>query len=325
MLLAGYNAGMMLGPETTATYTVAKIIDAMNRDVVITKPPERVVSLAPSVTEILFALGLGDKVVGVTSFCNYPPQVVNMTKEGKIEIVGGYLDLNVEKVIALNPDLVIGLANSMIHTNLKSQFEELGINIVYVKGGDARNDEEVFRDIMIIASIFGVEDRARELIDDIKNEISSVVNQLQALNITRPKVLVLLGPPSWGLWSVGGDTYLGWIIEKVGGVNIADRYSGWPQLSIEYVLEQDPEVIIITLTDTEINVEDVINEIRGSYLSETKAFKEGRIYVVAQEANDILVRPGPRIGKAVNLMAQILHPKIFGEPNISLVYKMRTS
>uniref|UniRef100_A0A7C2ZQ36 Fe/B12 periplasmic-binding domain-containing protein n=1 Tax=Ignisphaera aggregans TaxID=334771 RepID=A0A7C2ZQ36_9CREN len=90
MLLAGYNAGMMLGPETTATYTVAKIIDAMNRDVVITKPPERVVSLAPSVTEILFALGLGDKVVGVTSFCNYPPQVVNMTKEGKIEIVGGY-------------------------------------------------------------------------------------------------------------------------------------------------------------------------------------------------------------------------------------------
>lgn len=295
------------------------VIDALGRVVIFNEVPKRVVSLAPSITEILFALGLGDRVVGVTSYCNHPSQVLKLVEEGKITVIGGYWNPDVEKIIALRPDLVIGSAGTRPHLAIKERLEEIEVNMLYVKGADASDDKEVFIDIAIIAKVFGVEDRAQELINDISSEINYVRKKLVEHNITMQKVLVLLGPPAWGLWSAGGDTFLGWVISSAGGINIAQRFSGWPQLSYEYILAENPDVIIVTGMGTP--PENILKDIEGTPLKETKAFKEGRVYIVDQEAGDILVRPGPRIGKAVKLMAQILYPGIFGKPAIPTVYK----
>lgn len=306
--------------ETVTKLGPISVVDALGRIILFEEKPKRVVSLAPSITEILFALGLGDKIVGVTSYCNYPPDVVKLVEEGRISVIGGYWRPDVEKIIMLKPDLVIGSAGTRPHLDLKERLEGLGIKMVFVKGSNAADDSEIFADISTIASIFGVEDRAVELINSIVDEINYVKKKLAELNIAKSKVLVLLGPPSWGLYSSGGDTFLGWIISTAGGINIAQRFSGWPRLDYEYVLSQDPDVIIIT--GMGLNPQDIMKDIEGTPLAETKAFKEGKVFIVDQEANDILVRPGPRIGKAVKLMAQILYPEIFGNPEVQIVYRL---
>lgn len=304
--------------EKTAPISV---VDALGRVVIFEGPPARVVSLAPSITEILFALGLGGRVVGVTSFCNYPPEVPRLVEEGRLAVIGGYWNPDVEKVIALQPEVVIGSAGTRPHVALIERLEGAGIKTLYIKGAGASSAEDIFMDIATVAKVFGVEERAASLINDIKGEIRSVTDELPSAGLGRAKVLVLLGPPTWGLYSVGGDTFLGWVISTAGGDNIAARYSGWPLLDFEYVLSQDPNVIVVV--GMGLSPEDVIKEVGATPLAETRAFKEGRVYVVSGEAEDVLVRPGPRVGKAVKLMAQIMYPEVFGEPELEAVYKMR--
>lgn len=339
MLLAGIAIGMAISPggstqiATTIHVPITQVvtstrpaqisvIDALGREVVFDGVPKRVVSLAPSVTEILFALGLGDRVVGVTSFCNYPPEVPRLVSEGRISVIGGFWNPDSEKVVSLKPDLVIGSAGTRPHLQLKDLLEEAGIKVVYVYGNDAGSLYDVVRDIRTIARIFGVEDAAEKLIKEIEGEIGSVT--ITIANATRgsagPKVLLLLGPPAFGLYSAGGDTFIGWIISAAGGVNIAGKFSGWPVLDYEYILSNDPDIIVVSAMGT--NYTELIKEIGSTPLAETKAYREGRVYLVDQEANDVLMRPGPRIASAVKLMASIIHPELFGEPETPVVYRM---
>jgi iron complex transport system substrate-binding protein len=124
-------------------------------------------------------------------------------------------------------------------------------------------------------------------------------------------VLHLVGPPSWGLYSTGGDTFIHWLITTAGGINIASQYSGWPRLSYEYILSQDPEIIIIAVHD--VDPKRIFEEIVQTPLTNTTAWKTGRVYVLLDEADDMISRPGPRIADALTLIAKVIHPEIFGE------------
>ena len=331
-LISGYALGWSTSREiytVTITTTITKevrvptsIVDSLGREVVFEGVPSRVVSLAPSITEILFALGLGDKVVGVTSYCNYPPEVPKLVEEGKVTVIGGFWNPDPEKIITLKPDLIIGSAGTPPHIQLKDRFEGLGLKVVYVHGS-TRNIYDLYRDISLIAKIFDVEDRALKLINNIQTEVNNITKKLQEVNITKLKVLILLGPPSWGLISVGGDTFIDWVVSTAGGINIAQRFSGWPKLDYEYIAAQDPDVIIVSAMN--MDYEEIINDMRRTLLVETKAFREGRVYILDKEADDILMRFSPRLGKTVQLIAKILYPEVFGEPDIPVVYKMSTT
>jgi iron complex transport system substrate-binding protein len=331
-LISGYALGLSTSREVytvTITSTITKevrvptsIVDGLGREVVFEGVPSRVVSLAPSITETLFALGLGDRVVGVTSYCNYPPEVPKLVEEGKIAVIGGFWNPDPEKIITLKPDLIIGSAGTPPHVRLKDRFESLGLKIVYIYGS-TRDIYDLYRDISLIAKIFNVEDRASKLVSSIQAEINNVTKKLQDVNVTKLKVLVLLGPPSWGLISVGGDTFIDWVVSTAGGINIARKFSGWPRLDYEYIISQNPDVIIVSAMN--MNYEEVINDMRKTLLIETKAFKEGRVYLLDKEADDILMRFGPRVGKAVQLIAKILYPELFGEPDIPVVYELGTT
>lgn len=334
-LAIGYSIGSQTGDKTGArtvvvterlvevvTTTVPEsriaVIDALGREIVFDRPPTRVVSLAPSITETLFALGLGDKVVGVTSHCDHPPEVLTLVSMGRIAVVGGFWNPDLEKIIALEPDLVIGSSGTGPHLRLKDSLERAGVRVVYIRGNAAVDKHEVYSDIRTLAKIFGVERVAEELIGSMEEEISYVEKATSGGE--RPKVLFLLGPPAWGLYAAGGNTFIDWAIRAAGGANIAGRFSGWPLLDFEFVLSEDPDVIVVSAMG--MNYTALAEEISGTPLAQTSAFRSGRVYLVDLEANDILVRPGPRLGLAVRLLAAILHPGSFGKVEVPVVYRI---
>jgi len=182
------------------------IVDALGRIVVIKEEPKRIVTLSPAITEDVFALGLGKYVVGVDSFSNYPPEVVKLKDEGRIADVGGYWQPDLEKIVELNPDLI--LADAGAHAKLREKFMELGLTVVYVKGGSAGSLEDILSDLGLIAQIFHVEEKAEEVSKELLAQIQDVEEKLTRANATKVKVLVLLGPPSWGYWSAGSGTFI---------------------------------------------------------------------------------------------------------------------
>ncbi|OYT60322.1 MAG: hypothetical protein B6U75_02040, partial [Desulfurococcales archaeon ex4484_217_1] len=281
----------------------------------ISSEPLRVISLSPSITEILFSLNLGSRVIAVDSFSNYPPEVIELKDKGVIQDIGGFWSPDLEKIVALAPDVII--ADSDAHMKFKDKFEELGLNVVFIRGGAAVTVEDILLDIMLVAKVFNVEDNGAKLIQNISEQLITIEEKVK--EASKVKTLVLLGPPSLGLWTVGSGKFLNDIIHRAGGINIAEKYYGWIQLSLEEVISADPEVIIVLVMGTTEDAKAVINEIVNSELSETSAVKNGRVYVLIGEADDIVSRPGPRVAKATLLLAKIIHPDIFGEPLLTAV------
>ena len=296
------------------------IVDALGRIVVIKEEPKRIVTLSPAITEDVFALGLGKYVVGVDSFSNYPPEVVKLKDEGRIADVGGYWQPDLEKIVELNPDLI--LADAGAHAKLREKFMELGLTVVYVKGGSAGSLEDILSDLGLIAQIFHVEEKAEEVSKELLAQIQDVEEKLTRANATKVKVLVLLGPPSWGYWSAGSGTFINYVINVAGGVNIAAKYHGWVKLSLEDIVSENPDVIIVSLMASSEEAKKVIENIMSSELASTNAVKKGNVFVLINEANDMLMRPGPRIVEASKIMAQILHSEVFGEISRNDVIKL---
>jgi iron complex transport system substrate-binding protein len=304
----------------TVIARASTLSDALGRELRFSEVPRRVVSTLPSITELLFVLGLGDKVVGVDSYSNWPPEVLELVKQGKIAVVGGPWTLDVEKIASLKPDLVLmGKGVGPQVAQFAPKLEEKGMKTFFLISNAAKDQYDIFTDIRTLGKIFGVEQRAAEVIENIQQRINNVTSKLASVT-KKPKVLQLAGPPSWGLYSAGGDTFIGWLITTAGGENIASKYRGWPKLSYEDILSNNPDVIVITVMN--VDPKKVIEEISQTPLANTIAWKGGRVYVLTGEADDMISRPGPRIADALEMLAQIIHPEVFGEVKRHDVVKM---
>jgi len=314
----------ILNQTITTSYVVTTklewpraLTDALGRRIEISKPPERIVSTIPSITEELVALGLLNKIVGVDSYSNYPPIINDLKKNGSVADVGGPWTLDIEKIISLRPDIVFMCRGvKPQETQFAPKLEERGIKTFFLICDAAKSQYDVYTDLRLIALATGSEKNVDSVIENIQKTIDKVTNTLSRYNLSKPKVLILLGPPSWGLWSAGGDTFINWMITTAGGVNIASRYSGWPMLDKEYIISQNPDLILVTVHG--LDPKKVIDEISNDpVLKDTKAAKNNKIFVITGEAGDALLRPGPRIGLAVETLAKIFYPEIFGSPSSS--------
>ncbi|HIP25859.1 MAG TPA: ABC transporter substrate-binding protein, partial [Archaeoglobus profundus] len=168
------------------------VVDDLGCTVTVKLYPKRIVSLAPSNTEILFALGLGNRVVGVTDYCNYPPEVVKLKEEGKIESVGGYTTVNVEKVAELKPDLVVAHSGNGIGTI--EAIRKLGIPVICL---DPKNFEDIMRDIELLGKITGTEENATKLIKFMRSKIEEV-EKIVSKAKNRPRVVhIIWSDPIW--------------------------------------------------------------------------------------------------------------------------------
>lgn len=286
--------------------------DALGREVVIQEKPQRIISMAPSITEILFALDLSDEIVGVDDYSNYPPQLFELIEAGKIERIGGFSTPNIEKIVALQPDIVF--ATGGVQAKFVYQLEELGLTTIALYG---ENISAVYRSIELAGIVTGKVEEAKTLIKELKEKIENI-SQLTKQADYKPKVLyiVWLDP----LMSVGKRSFINDLIEAAGGENIfADLEKGYPVVSPEEIVVRDPDIIIVSGHAALVDYNKLISTLKEfPGLSEVKAMKEGEVYLLRGESNDIVVRAGPRIAVAVELFATIFYPEIMGKklPNV---------
>lgn len=277
------------------------VIDDVGRNVtIISYPPERIVSLSPSCTEILFALGLGDKVVGVDTYSDYPEQTENITK------VGSFAAINIDFVLGLQPDLV--LATGGIQLTVVEALEEplMAINgsivVLYPK-----NITGVFEDIKMVGQITGKIDEANALVANMESKIQEVVDKTEGA--PRPNVYVEYFF-NGGYWSFGSEAMINELIYKAGGVNVFAGFgSKYMSTNDEAIFTAKPEVIIISkgaMAESCGLTPDVIKARAG--WDQLPAVENDRIYEVNEA---ILVRPGPRIVDAIETLAELFYPELF--------------
>lgn len=269
------------------------VVDDTGKEIILEKPAERIISAAPSNTEILFALGLEQKVVGVSDFDDYPEEVKEKEK------VGGLYDLNVEKIISLQPDLILVISGA---EEAIAQLQDKGI-VVYT--AEPKTLDQALENIRKIGQLTGADAQAEELISQMQEDIDAVKSKVVDIpEEKRPKVF-------WEVWndplmSAGQDTFISDLIVTAGGVNILalDGLTGWPEYSVEKVIEHNPGVIIAP--ESLAPTPDVI--LQDARFSSVKAVQEKRVYVVP---DNLVVRPGPRVTQGLLLIAKAIHPELF--------------
>jgi len=274
------------------------VVDGLGRTVNIEQIPQRIISLAPSNTEILFALGLGDRVVGVTEYCNYPEEAKAKPK------VGGFSTVDIERVVYLEPDLI--LATQIHSQTVIPALEELGLTVLALTPASL---DELMSNITLVGKITGQDKPASNLVDDLGGRIETVASKTQDLALNqRPRVFFL----TWHdpLWTRGKDSLADDIISKAGGQNIAYDLSGDKTIDLETVLHRDPQVIIAAFnmgTGEDLPWQYVRTEPR---LKSTEALLNNRVYEID---GDLIHRPGPRLVEALEQVAQFIHPELFKE------------
>jgi iron complex transport system substrate-binding protein len=266
--------------------------DDLGRLVAINGTPQRIVSLAPSNTEILFALGLGDRVVGVTDWCDYPPEALEKEK------VGSYDTPDIEKIVALNPDLVLVAYGTTM--DVINSLVGLGLTVFGIKTTDL---DDLLNDIKRIGEITDKEVEALALTSEMAVGIQSVTDQTEELE-QRPKVFYLLwGGESGPLWTAGQGTFIHELIEKAGGVNICQNLTGYKEIGLEYVLARDPEIIISSVWSYDW-------ALNSTELASTNASQTDKIFTCD---DNLVQRPGPRLVKGLEWFAHFIQPDIFPE------------
>jgi len=281
------------------------ITDSLDRRVTIERKPQRIVSIAPSTTEILFAIGAGDRIIADTTYCDYPPAAEKLPK------IGGYSNPDVEKILALSPDLVLGARGTPVA--LFKQLQSLNLTVAAI---DAESSfDQVFESIRLIGRIAGEDRRAAELVEKLTARRDAVVDKTARLTASqRPRVLFAFVPGD--LFSAGKGSFIDEIIRLGGGVNIAAKtQSPWPQLSLETVIADDPQVILTlpgSMGDTHEPLTDTAAVARFRALPRWKtisAVKNGRVHVLEDDA---MTLPGPRLLDGLEGAAKAIHPELFG-------------
>ncbi len=271
----------------TAVRPMRVVTDDLGRTVTIPIKVTRVVSLAPSVTENIFAVGAGDRLVGVTTFCNYPEQAKSIAK------IGDTMTPNMESIIALKPDIVFVSTASQIEAFMKT-LEQNGI-AVYVT--NATSLDGVFNNLKQLGDLLGTQDKADKLVADLTAKVDAVGSKLDGQKPLRVFVQISREP----LFTIGKQAFLTTMLTKAGAESVtADVDSAYPKLSKETASALNPEVIL--LSDSEDNKEP------NEAFKNSPAVKNGRVYKVNA---DILSRPGPRLVDALEQIAKDLHPEKF--------------
>ncbi len=273
------------------------ITDDQGREVYLESIPQRIVSHVPSITETIFALDLGDKIVGVSDHCNYPDEATNKPK------VGGYFTPSIERIVALDPDLVL---TDDGHVADIAQLEGLGIPFIVLQPKDL---DGVLSNIELLGNITGSQQKASELISDLEERIDAVIATVE--DAPRPRVFYVYDATDpTKPWTAGPGSFVDALISLAGGENVAAQAQGpWIQFSMEELIDSDPEIILVNdMMGTAVISPSEIKKI-ATWQGMT-AVREDRIGVVD---GDLVDRPGPRIVEGLEEMARIIHPELFSD------------
>ncbi len=253
------------GPAPATPASGTNVTDDKGRVVTIDKIPERIISLSPANTELLFALGLGDKVVGVTDFCNYPPEALGRTK------VGGITNVNVEQVAALNPDVVF--AASLTRKETAEKLDSMGYPVFV---NDPRNISDIEKSIRNMGIVTGADDNATRLIGQINGSIKAIADKTAALDEgEKPTVLMLLD--TYDFYVAGSNCYGDDLIKLTGGKNVAGELNDYATMSKEAIIKADPDIIVMPVDQySQADFENLRNG-TDDWMKQLSAVKNGKV------------------------------------------------
>ncbi|SNX53228.1 ABC transporter substrate-binding protein [Thermoanaerobacterium sp. RBIITD] len=274
--------------EVKTTFPL-KVTDFMGREVTIDKAPKRIVSLSPSTTELIYALGAGKKVVGVTDYDDYPEEVKSVAK------VGGFKGPNMEAIAAQKPDIIF--ASTLSGKDQMDALQKTGIPVLVL---EAKDINQIYDSIKIIGQITGNEKKGDEVIQTMKDKIKEISDKVKDL----PKVNTFFVVDTNGNFTAGKGTFIDELINLAGGKNVADDVNGWAQYSMEQLLQKNPDTII---TSPHASNSNNIKDMQG--YKDTKAAKDGKIFIISND--DIINRASNRIVLGLEEIAKDLHPEAF--------------
>ncbi len=277
----------------TKEQTSYTVTDDLGKEVTFETVPETVVSLIPSNTEILFEIGAGEKVIGATDYDHYPKEAA------EVERVSDSVVFNAERIIELDPDVVIGYS-----TGAPTGYEELeaaGIPVFVIESAQSFND--VYGDIEQIATVMGLEDKGEDVNRSIQQQIEEVQTKVEGLD--EKKQVYFEISPSPELYTTGQKTFQQEILTHAKVENLFGDLEGWPKISEEEVIKRNPKIITTTVS----YIDDPIAEIKAREgWQDVEAIKNDQIFYLDA---DMTSRPGPRIGEAVQLVAETVYPEVF--------------
>jgi cobalamin transport system substrate-binding protein len=280
-----------------STATPVTLKDGSGREVKIGSPAKRIISLAPSNTEILYAIQAGDKLVGRDDFSNFPAEV------SSVPLVGGSMgNYNFEQIASLKPDLV--LASSLNTPEQVKTLEELGLTVYLLP--NPVDLEGLFQNLATVGTLTGNDSQAGELVKSLKSRVSAVEEKISSVT-TQPVVYYELdGTDPTQPWTTGSGTFLANLIGMAGGKNAGDELTGdFAQISLEALLAKNPDLIILGDSNYGMDAKQVASRVGWNGL---KAVQDGHVYPFD---DDLVSRPGPRLVDGLEQLAKLIHPEAF--------------
>ena len=281
---------------TTQAFPVT-LTDGSGEEVTIKEEPKRIVSVIPSNTEIAFAVGLGDRIVGVSDYDTYPAE----TKD--IEKIGG-LDINTEKVVSLKPDLVLAHSSNMANNGGVEQLKEMGLTVLVVN--DAKNFDKVYESIEMIGKATGESENAAAVVTDMQAKLKDVKEKAKAVTADERKNVFIEVSPLPEIYSPGKNTFMDEMLQIINADNVAGDLEGWAKMDEESIVAANPDVIITTHG---YRTKDANSEVlKRNGWEEVNAIKNKQVFSVN---SDLIDHPGPRLVEGVEELGKAIYPDIF--------------
>ncbi|KAB2328607.1 ABC transporter substrate-binding protein [Cytobacillus depressus] len=290
------SEGNQQAQEEKADFPVT-IKDALDNEVVIESKPEKIVSLIPSNTEISFALGLGNEIVGISDYDNYPAETAEKEKIGA-------MDFNVEKIISLKPNLVLAHESGANYGEAGlQQLRDAGIAVFIVN--EAKNFDDVFNSINMIGTATGKKDEAEQLVESMRAKLEEIKEKAKTIKDEDRKKVFIEVAPAPEMYAAGTNTFMNEMLSILHADNIITE-EGWPKVDPEAIIEKNPDVIITTHG---YYTEDPVGNVLGrNGWQEINAVKNNQVVDVD---SDMVNRSGPRLVEGVELLAKAIYPETF--------------
>lgn len=276
------------------------LTDAIDNEITLEEEPERIVSLIPSNTEIAFALGQGEKVVGVSDHDNYPEEVQD------IEKIGG-MELNVERIISLDPDIV--LAHELGVSSAQEAFEQLeaaGVQVFVVQ--DAQDIASTYETIEIIGQVIGTDQEAEALMTEMEAEFEEIRELTSEISEEDVQTVFFENSPAPDIYTAGQHTFIHELLEMIHAENATAEHEGWLALDPEEIIELNPDVIITSYGAYIENPEEEV--LSRSGFDVVEAVANERVYDIDA---DLITRSGPRLTEGARELAEAVYPELFDE------------
>ncbi len=276
--------------ETRDVVYPLKVVDSYKRTVTIEKEPKRIITIAPNITEVIYALGKGSSLVGRSNYDDYPTEAL------KAPSVGDLLEPSVEKIVELKPDVVI--TSILFNKDVIKKLENLNIKVIVLS--DEKKFSGVYNTISKLGQVVNSREKAQLITSDMKKKVADITRKVASAK--KPTVYYIAGFGKGGDFTAGKDTFIGNMIEMAGGKNVADDVIGW-KYSLEKLVEKNPDVLICSrLYDSKKGI-----EVTNGY-KDLKAVKSGKLLEVNE---NIIVRQGPRLADGLEAIAKLVHPELF--------------